>query len=311
MLQQTRVAQGLPYFLSFMEAFPTVFDLAKADEEQVLKLWQGLGYYSRARNMHKTAQIIAFDLNGNFPNNYNDLLKLKGIGEYTAAAIASFAFNEVVPVVDGNVYRVLSRYFDVETDIASSSARKEFTALAKELIPNDNPALFNQAIMEFGALQCVPKNPNCEICIFNSSCAALQKKKVSELPIKLKKTKVTNKYFNYLVFLDDSNSTIINKRSEKGIWHNLYEFPIIETENEINFDDLYKLVHKNYSNLEIKSISIYNDNQIIHKLSHQKLHINFYKVEVSKKLNQGIDLNSLRNYPFPIVIYNFIEKYSI
>lgn len=311
MLQQTRVAQGLPYFMSFMEAFPTVFDLAKADEEQVLKLWQGLGYYSRARNMHKTAQIIAFDLNGNFPNNYNDLLKLKGIGEYTAAAIASFAYNEVVPVVDGNVYRVLSRYFDIETDIASSSARKEFTALAKELIPKDNPALFNQAIMEFGALQCVPKNPNCEICIFNSSCAALQKKKVSELPVKLKKTKVTNKYFNYLVFLDDFNATIINKRSEKGIWHNLYEFPVIETESEMDFDNLSSIVHKNYSDIEIKSISIYNDNQIIHKLSHQKLHINFYKVEVSKKLNQGMDLNSLRNYPFPIVIYNFIEKYSI
>ena len=311
MLQQTRVAQGLPYFLSFMDAFPTVFDLAKADEEQVLKLWQGLGYYSRARNMHKTAQIIAFDLNGNFPKNYNDLLKLKGIGEYTAAAIASFAFNEVVPVVDGNVYRVLSRYFDVETDIASSSARKEFTSLAKELIPNDNPALFNQAIMEFGALQCVPKNPNCEICIFNSSCAALQKKKVAELPVKLKKTKVTNKFFNYLIFLDDSETTLINKRSEKGIWHNLYEFPIIETENEIDFHDLSKLVHENYSDMEIESISIYNENQIIHKLSHQKLHINFYKVEVSKKLMNGIDLKSLRNYPFPIVIYNFIEKYSI
>ncbi len=311
MLQQTRVAQGMPYFLSFMEAFPTVFDLAKADEEQVLKLWQGLGYYSRARNMHKTAQIIAFDLNGNFPNNYNDLLKLKGIGEYTAAAIASFAFNEVVPVVDGNVYRVLARYFNVETDIASSSARKEFTALAKELIPNDNPALFNQAIMEFGALQCVPKNPNCEICIFNSSCAALQKKKVAELPVKLKKTKVTDKFFNYLIFLDDSETTLINKRTEKGIWHNLYEFPIIETENEIDFDVLSKLVHENYSDLEIKTISIYNDNQIIHKLSHQKLHINFYKVEVSNKLMNGISLNSLRNYPFPIVIYNFIEKYSI
>ena len=311
MLQQTRVAQGMPYFLSFMEAFPTVFDLAKADEEQVLKLWQGLGYYSRARNMHKTAQIIAFDLNGNFPNNYNDLLKLKGIGEYTAAAIASFAFNEVIPVVDGNVYRVLARYFDVETDIASSSARKEFTALANELIPNDNPALFNQAIMEFGALQCVPKNPNCEICIFNSSCPALQKKKVAELPVKLKKTKVTDKFFNYLIFLDDSETTLINKRTEKGIWHNLYEFPIIETENEMDFDILSKLVHENYSNLEIKDISIYNDNQIIHKLSHQKLHINFYKVEVSNKLMNGISLNSLRNYPFPIVIYNFIEKYSI
>ncbi|GAB3709689.1 A/G-specific adenine glycosylase [Flavobacterium koreense] len=311
MLQQTRVAQGMPYFHAFMEAFPTVFDLAKADEEQVLKLWQGLGYYSRARNMHKTAQIIAFDLNGNFPNNYNDLLKLKGIGEYTAAAIASFAFNEVVPVVDGNVYRVLARYFDVETDIASSSARKEFTALAKELIPNDNPALFNQAIMEFGALQCVPKNPNCEICIFNSSCAALQKKKVSELPVKLKKTKVTDKFFNYLIFLDDFETTLINKRTEKGIWHNLYEFPIIETENEIDFDVLSKLVHENYSGLEIKGISIYNENQIIHKLSHQKPHINFYKVEVLKKLKNGIELDSLRNYPFPIVIYNFIEKYSI
>jgi A/G-specific adenine glycosylase len=311
MLQQTRVAQGMPYFLSFMDAFPTIFDLAKADEEQVLKLWQGLGYYSRARNMHKTAQIIAFDFNGNFPNNYNDLLKLKGIGEYTAAAIASFAFNEVVPVVDGNVYRVLARYFDVETDIASSSARKEFTALAKELIPNDNPALFNQAIMEFGALQCVPKSPNCEICIFNSSCAALQKKKVAELPVKLKKTRVTKKFFNYLIFLDDSETTLINKRTEKGIWHSLYEFPIIETENQVDFDTLSNIIQENYSDLEIEAISIYNDNPIIHKLSHQKLHINFYKIEVSKKLMNGISLNSLRNYPFPIVIYNFIEKYSI
>lgn len=311
MLQQTRVAQGLPYFLSFMESFPTVFDLAKADEEQVLKLWQGLGYYSRARNMHKTAQNIAFDFNGNFPNNYNELLKLKGIGEYTAAAIASFAFNEVVPVVDGNVYRVLSRYFDVETDIASSPARKEFTALAKELIPNDNPGLFNQAIMEFGALQCVPKNPNCEMCIFNSSCAALQKKKVAELPVKLKKTKVTDKFFNYLIFLDDSESTLINKRTEKGIWHNLYEFPIIETERKMDFDTMSNKIQENYSDLQIKSITMYNDNEIIHKLSHQKLHINFYKIEVSKKLMNGISLNSLRNYPFPIVIYNFIEKYSI
>ena len=309
MLQQTRVVQGMPYFLSFMDAFPTIFDLAKADEEQVLKLWQGLGYYSRARNMHKTAQIIAFDLNGNFPNNYNDLLKLKGIGEYTAAAIASFAFNEVVPVLDGNVYRVLARYFDVETDIASSSARKEFTALAKALIPNDNPALFNQAIMEFGALQCVPKNPNCDVCIFTTSCAALQKKKVAELPVKRKKTKVTDKFFNYLIFLDHLETTLINKRTEKGIWHNLYEFPIIETERQVDFDKLSNLIQENYSDFEIEAISIYNDNPIIHKLSHQKLHINFYKIEVSNKLMNGMNLNSLKNYPFPIVIYNFIEKY--
>lgn len=311
MLQQTRVAQGLPYFLSFMENFPTVLDLANADEEQVLKLWQGLGYYSRARNMHKTAQIIAFELNGNFPNNYNALLKLKGIGEYTAGAIASFAFNEVVPVVDGNVFRVLSRYFDVETDISSSGAKKEFSALAKELIPNDNPALFNQAIMEFGALQCIPKNPNCEICIFTTNCVALQKKKVAELPVKLKKTKVTNRYFNYLVFLDNENNTIINKRTDKGIWHNLYEFPVIETENEIDFDSLLKIIQDKYSDLTIENVTLYNNQQIIHKLSHQKLHINFYKVAVSSRINDGIDLDSLKNYPFPIVIYNFIEKYSI
>lgn len=311
MLQQTRVAQGLPYFLAFMKAFPTVLDLAKADEEQILKLWQGLGYYSRARNMHKTAQIIAFELGGNFPNNYNNLIQLKGIGEYTAAAIASFAFNEVVPVVDGNVFRVLSRYFNVATDIASSGAKKEFTALAKELIPNDNPALFNQAIMEFGALQCVPKNPNCESCIFNSSCAALQKKKVAELPVKSKKVKVTNRYLNYLVFLDNDNNTIISKRIEKGIWHNLYEFPVIEAESELNFETLLNSIQNRYSEHEISSITAYNNQQIIHKLSHQKLHINFYKVVVSKKISNGIPLNSLRNFPFPIVIFNFIEKYSI
>ncbi|GEC78495.1 A/G-specific adenine glycosylase [Flavobacterium aquatile] len=311
MLQQTRVAQGMPYFHAFMEAFPTVFDLAKADEEQVLKLWQGLGYYSRARNMHKTAQIIAFELGGNFPNNYSDLLKLKGVGEYTAAAIASFAFNEVVPVVDGNVFRVLSRYFNVETDIASATAKKEFSTLAKELIPKNNPALFNQAIMEFGALQCVPKNPNCEICIFNSSCAALQKKKVNELPVKLKKTKVTNRFFNYLIFLDNYNNTIIKKRIEKGIWHNLYEFPVIESDEELDFDLIVSKIEEKYSNLSIESVSKYNEVQIIHKLSHQKLHINFYKVDVILEITGETQLDALKNYPFPVVIYNFIEKYSI
>ncbi len=311
MLQQTKVAQGLPYFLTFIKEFPTVLHLAQADEEQVLKLWQGLGYYSRARNMHKTAQIIAFELNGNFPNNYKDLLKLKGIGEYTAAAIASFAFNEVVPVVDGNVFRVLSRYLDIETDIASALAKKEFSALAKELMPENNPALFNQAIMEFGALQCVPKNPGCNNCIFNNSCAALQKKKVGELPVKLKKTKVTNRYFNYIVFLDNSNNTIINKRTEKGIWHNLYEFPVIEAEEELDFESISRAISEKYINFSIDSISVYNSEQIIHKLSHQKLHINFYRASVTDEIRDGISLDVLKNFPFPIVIYNFIEKYSI
>jgi A/G-specific adenine glycosylase len=311
MLQQTRVAQGMPYFHAFMMAFPTIFDLAKASEEQVLKLWQGLGYYSRARNMHKTAQVIAFEMDGNFPDNYNDLFKLKGIGEYTAAAIASFAFNEVVPVVDGNVFRVLSRYFNVETDIASSTAKKEFTALAKALIPIDTPALFNQAIMEFGALQCVPKNPNCEVCIFGNSCAALQKKKVAQLPVKSKKTKVTNRFFNYLIFLDKHNNTLINKRTQKGIWHNLYEFPVIETNDESDFDVIFKNIIENYPEYTFESISCYNSAPVIHKLSHQKLHINYYKLNVMQEIMDGIPLFSIKNYPFPVVIYNFIEKYSI
>ncbi len=311
MLQQTRVAQGLPYFMSFTEAFPSIFDLANADEEQVLKLWQGLGYYSRARNMHKTAQIVAFEFDGNFPDNYNDLLKLKGIGEYTAAAIASFAFNEVVPVVDANVFRVLSRYFDITTDIATSGAKKEYTALAKELIPKDKPALFNQAIMEFGALQCVPKKPNCNICIFNNSCVALQKKKVAELPVKSKKTKVTNRYFNYVIFLDNYENTIITKRTQKGIWQNLYEFPVIETNEDLDFETIVNKIQEKFSKNAITSIEIYNKQQIIHKLSHQKLHINFYKVTISNKITDGIKLNLVRNFPFPIVIYNFIEKYSI
>lgn len=309
MLQQTRVAQGMPYFLSFTTAFPTVFDLAKANEEQVLKLWQGLGYYSRARNLHKTAQHIAFDLSGIFPGNYNDLLKLKGVGEYTAAAIASFSYNEVVPVVDGNVFRVLSRYFDIDTDIAQASAKKEFAALAFELMPKDHPATFNQAIMEFGALQCVPKSPNCGICVFNESCAALQKNKVDQLPVKSKKLKVRNRYFNYMVVADENDNTIIQKRTDKGIWHNLYEFPLMETEKEEDFDCVSEAVQADYfKDNTVVSMLEYNEKSIIHKLSHQHLHIKFWKVKVKGTIENGIDSETLKTFPFPIVIHNFIEK---
>src|SRR6478672_88489 len=289
MLQQTRVAQGMPYFFSFVNTFPTVFDLAQADEEQVLKLWQGLGYYSRARNMHKTAQIVASEFNGQFPDNYNDLLRLKGIGQYTAAAIASFAFDEKVPVVDGNVFRVLSRYFDIETDISSSGAKKEFAALAYALMPDEHPGLFNQAIMEFGALQCVPKNPNCDVCIFNSSCLALQKKKVNQLPVKPKKTKVRNRYFNYLVFVDDANTTLITKRTEKGIWHNLYEFSVIETETPEAPESIIEQIHTKYSDMQITDVAAYRET-VLHKLSHQHLAITFYEVRVAKKIKDGVAL---------------------
>ena len=305
MLQQTRVAQGLPFYLSFVKAFPTVFDLASADEERVLKLWQGLGYYSRARNLHQTAKHVAFERNGIFPENYESLLKLKGVGEYTAAAIASFSKDEAVPVVDGNVFRVLARYFGIETDIASAVAKKEFAAMAFELMPKKTPALFNQAIMEFGALQCVPKSPNCTICPLNSSCFALQKGMVNRLPLKSKKAKVRHRYFNYLIASDENEKTTIQKRTAKGIWHNLYEFPLVESDGEIEIDIL--LARKALQN-EVMTVLELSESRILHKLTHQHLHIKFWKVQVAGSILNGHNYTDLHTFPFPIVLFNFIEN---
>ncbi|KGO91443.1 A/G-specific adenine glycosylase [Flavobacterium subsaxonicum] len=309
MLQQTRVAQGLPYFLKFIDAFPTVHDMAAAPEEQVLKLWQGLGYYSRARNLHATAKQVAFDMGGNFPDSYSGLLQLKGVGDYTAAAIASISYGEAVPVVDGNVYRVLSRVFGVETDISSSGAKKEFTALAASLMPHKQASAFNQAMMEFGALQCVPKNPDCSICIFNRDCVAFLTGKVSQLPVKLKKTKVTNKFFNYLIVKDPNSNTIINRRGDKGIWFGLYEFPLLETESLTSTEETIALI-KAFAPLGFtpKGIQLLHPNVIIHKLSHQKLHIRFWEVTSDAELPESIDIEQVKTYPFPIVIHNFIEN---
>ena len=308
-LQQTRVAQGMPYFYAFLESFPTVKELAIADEQQVLKLWQGLGYYSRARNLHQTAQYIANELDGVFPNSYAGLIQLKGIGEYTAAAIASFAYNEPVPVVDGNVFRVVSRYFGIESDISTGKTKKEFTALAAELLSKEQPALFNQAIMEFGAMHCTPKNPDCENCIFNSSCVALQKGLVEQLPFKSKKIKIRKRYFNYIVLQDKKGNTKIQQRTDKGIWHNLYEFPLFETTQEEGFETIAPLI-KNDTDFGDSVVSIQEANPIslIHKLSHQHLYIKFWKVTVNNTLTDGVNPEQLRTFPFPIVIHNFIEE---
>lgn len=314
MLQQTRVAQGLPYFLSFTEAFPTVRDLADAEEEQVLKLWQGLGYYSRARNLHATAKQVAYEMGGVFPGTYKELLTLKGVGEYTAAAIASIAYGEPVPVVDGNVFRVLSRYFDVETDIASPAAKKEFKELAAALLPKEQASLFNQAMMEFGALQCVPRNPDCGSCVFNDSCAALQKKKVDSLPVKLKKTKVVNRYFNYLILKDANERSLVAKREAKGIWHGLYEFPLFETGQDIGQEEMAGLLQNSGQDwsregIETSDLRLLNTKKIIHKLSHQHLHIHFWELKTDKPLVGGMSFPEIEKLPFPIVIYNFIEEY--
>ncbi|MHB0754684.1 A/G-specific adenine glycosylase [Polaribacter sp. M15] len=311
MLQQTRVAQGLDYYNKFTTAFPTVFDLAKADESMVLKMWQGLGYYSRARNLHGAAKYIANELNGVFPTTYNEIIKLKGVGDYTASAIASFAFNELTAVVDGNVYRVLSRYFGIETAINSSVGIKEFKTLAQSLINKKQPAIYNQAIMEFGAIQCKPKKPLCMFCPLSDSCVALQKNIIEKLPVKEKKTKVRKRYFNYLVIQTEDDKTILYERKGKGIWQGLYQFPLIESNKLIHKDEL--ISSEEFKNLfpDETTISLFNKKEIVHKLSHQHLNTQFWIVETKELTSAEIEWSKIEEYPVPVLIANFLEDYLI
>ncbi len=317
MLQQTRVLQGLPYYLKFVEAYPKVEDLANAHEDEVLKLWQGLGYYSRARNLHATAKMISEEMKGVFPNNYKDLLKLKGVGDYTASAIASISFNQPEAVVDGNVYRVLSRVFGISTPINTTIGHKEFKTLAQQLIDKEQPGTFNQAIMEFGARYCVPQNPECGNCVFNDSCAAFQQKKVSELPVKIKAKPVKIRFFNYMVFLSENERTILQQRIGKGIWHKLYEFPLIETSEEISISALKKLPQfQEFSEkIKIKSISLYNEKPMLHKLSHQHLHTRFWIIETFRlggqveEMQATIPISEVSNYAVPVLIENFVSEF--
>ena len=314
MLQQTRVVQGTPYYLKFIANFHTVNDLAAASEEQVLKLWQGLGYYSRARNLHATAKMVVEVYGGEFPNTYQELLKLKGVGDYTASAIASICFDEAQPVVDGNVYRVLARYFGIDTPINSTEGVKYFKELARELMDGDNIRDYNQGIMEFGAIQCAPKKPDCLHCPLNESCVALQKNKTHVLPVKLKKTKVRKRYFNYLVPVIEMENgekrTVLQQRKGKGIWQNLWEFPLLESEDEISFEkvaqDLSEILILNDS----PTIISYNEKMIVHKLSHQHLHTRFWVVNTTTDLEGSFKLGLLEDYPVPVLIADFIKTFK-
>lgn len=310
-LQQTQYKQGLPYYEAFIKTFPTIFDLANANEQDVLKLWQGLGYYSRARNLHFTAKYIAFELNGEFPKTYKKLLQLKGVGDYTASAIASICFNEPTAVVDGNVYRVLSRYFNIDTPINSTKGIKEFKSLATELLDVNEPSTYNQAIMEFGAIQCKPKNPDCTSCPLNSSCFALQKNKIDTLPVKIKKTKVTKKHINFMVIISNDKHIIFEKRTQKGIWQNLYQFPLLETVSSLSIDNFKSHPKvKEFFKTDNIDYRLFNEQDIIHKLSHQHLHTKFWIIEVNQLPSNGIPLKDLKKYPTPILISNFIDRFN-
>ena len=311
MLQQTRVAQGMAYYLKFTEEFPTVFDLAKANESTVLKMWQGLGYYSRARNLHFTAKHVATQLNGKFPTTYKELVKLKGIGDYTASAIASICYNEPNAVVDGNVYRVLSRYFGIKTAINSSVGIREFKVLAQTLLDESQSGTYNQAIMDFGAMHCKPQNPLCETCPFTNSCVALENNLIKELPVKEKKNKIRNRYFNFLVIKTANNRTVLSERKGKGIWQGLYQFPLIESNNSIDKDAL--IASQEFINLfpDETTISLFNQKEIVHKLSHQHLYTQFWIVETKVLSKANIKWPEIEKYPVPVLIANFLEAYQL
>ena len=308
-LQQTRVAQGLPYYQAFIQAYPTVKDLAEAEEEAVLRLWQGLGYYSRARNLHACAIYIWRERGGIFPDSYASLLQLKGVGSYTAAAISSFAFGEVQAVVDGNVFRVLARYFGIATDIGSSKAKPEFEGLANRLIPQDTPGEFNQAIMDFGSRCCTPKNPSCGTCPLAPSCFAKQQGLVASLPVKEKKTKVKDRALQYLV-LSCGTSLVWKKRGEGDIWTGLYDFPTLDHSlptwkgEEIHPPTLFPKKYR-------------------HLLSHQRLLASFWETDIPPEklpqlaewcIQEGLDLVDLGNIdslPKPKLIVNYLTDRGI
>lgn len=302
-LQQTRVDQGMSYYLKFTKNYPTIKDLAKASEQEVLNDWQGLGYYSRARNLHATAKFIADELDGKFPETYDEIIKLKGIGPYTAAAISSFAFKEAKALVDGNVYRFLSRYFDISTPIDSTLGKKEFQQIADSLIPKDTPDEHNQAIMEFGSQQCIPVNPDCNSCILNSSCLAFINNTVPERPVKEKKTKVRTRYFYYGIFTQDAR-ICVQKRTKPDIWQHLYEFPLYESAVPIPEQELIRY-HKETYGLAPSFIS----KEVKHILSHQRIVTRFLHFPgIPAELQQlSVDLTELENIPLPRLIDRYLE----
>ncbi|MCR8559177.1 A/G-specific adenine glycosylase [Mucilaginibacter sp. BJC16-A38] len=309
-LQQTRVEQGLPYFNRFVEKYPNVSAFAAANEDDILKLWQGLGYYSRGRNMLKTAQLVQELYDGEFPQSYDQLIKLKGIGEYTAAAIASFSANEAKAVVDGNVYRVLARYLGIDEPINSTKGKKIFQQAANDFLNKKNPGLHNQAMMEFGATVCKPKNPACGICPVRTGCYAFTHNAINTLPVKLNKLKIRERYFSYFLIADD-HKVLINKRNHSDIWANMYDLPLIETPAMVSTEELFthpQVVDFFGNELKISEISPVKK----HVLTHQRLYVRLIILQ-----NQPIKLQenwfytpveNIKNIALPRIIFIFLKN---
>lgn len=309
-LQQTRVEQGLPYFYRFIEKYPDVKSFASADEGDILNLWQGLGYYSRGRNMLKTAREVVNQYDGKFPTAYQQLIDLKGIGEYTAAAISSFAANEGRAVVDGNVFRVLARYFGISEPINSTKGKKIFQDIAGELLNKEHPGLHNQAMMEFGAMLCKPKSPGCEVCPVRTGCYAFDNNAITILPQKLKKTKIRERFLNYLL-ITDGDTILMNKRDEKDIWANMHDLPLIETSTYLAASEVSALPQtKEFFGENIKIIETFVVKK--HVLTHQHLHAQFIHIANKPiKLEQKwfyTNVKNLKKLAMPKIIFIFINN---
>ncbi len=305
-MQQTRVAQGLPYFNKFIEKLPTVAEFAAADQDYILNLWQGLGYYSRARNMHAAANQVMDDFDGKFPATFEELKQLKGVGDYTAAAIASIAFGQSKAVVDGNVYRVLARLFDVEIPIDTGKGKRYFQQLADELIVATSPGDYNQAIMDFGAMVCTPKSPNCEICPLSKSCEGLAKGTITQRPIKSKKIKVTDRFFEYFEICTQ-DQLVIEQRSGNDIWKGLFQLPLVEVKSAQN-----KGIENVKSLLKATNLNVEKIAEKKHILSHQRLHTTFYRVKLDKVTPlssnyQWIRRKDITKFAFPKLISNYLK----
>lgn len=305
-LQQTRVAQGTPYYLAFIQEFPTIASLAAAQQDEVLKLWQGLGYYSRARNLHHAAKQVMNEFKGVFPNTYESILKLKGVGPYTAAAVASIAFGEKKAAVDGNVIRHISRLFGITDDVRLTKIQKSIQVVADGLIKDSNPGRHNQAMMEFGAIQCIPKNPNCSNCPMSHLCIAYTDKKVELIPHKTKKLKRRSRYFHYFM-ISDGNMIWLDRRNENDIWKGLYQFPLIETDSE-NFD----FSKMDYSNFNLKNIQVLKSKTSSkHVLSHQDIFATFHHIKVNKLPESdfvSVKLDEVHTFALSRLIDRYLES---
>ena len=300
-LQQTRIEFGIKYYNKFLKRYPDVKKLANSKEIDLMKIWEGLGYYSRAINMLKTAKIVLNSFNGVFPLEYEQLIQLPGVGDYTASAISSICNDELQVVVDGNVLRFLSRMHKIDLPIESIKTKKYFKKLGFKLIQDVKPGDFNQALMDYGSTICKPKKFDCNNCLFSSDCKAFNSNSVENYPVKKKKIKVKDRFLNYVVVITNDNKTQIKKRDSSGIWKNLYEFPLIETKIETSAKQISKELDLNLKDLlSVKKIN--------HRLSHQLLHITFFVYKVDYKLDDLVDINALASYPFPKPINKFISE---